>query len=141
MDPVTTMVTTMVTQATLVALINHLIKWIANLSRAKPERKQQSIDALQRVILAVRETAVYIRHLNDTGERERPAETNLASLWKELGFTFRDLDLNTLARRCEIKGKYWSDPTHYDQEFLDMADIKLDSIERSAAELLNGITR
>jgi hypothetical protein len=134
-------VVTAVTAATFTETIKHVRKWLSNLSRATPERKQQSIDALRKVILAVRETRVYIRHLNDTGERERADETHLAFLWTELGFTLRDLNLNTLARRCEIKGKYWSDPTHYDQEFLDMADIKLDSIERSAAELLNGITR
>jgi len=111
------------------------------LRRAKGERKRQSIYALRNVILSSRETAVYIRQLNETGRRDHSVERRLSVLWTDLGFALSDLGLNKLAKRCNIKGKHWSDPTHYDQEFLDKADVKLDRMERLASELLFEIDR
>ena len=41
-----------------------------------------------------------------------------------------------LAKRCQIKGKHWSNPGYYDQSFLDKADVSLDKMERTACEVL-----
>ena len=46
-----------------------------------------------------------------------------------------DLGLSKLARRCEISGRYWADPSTFDAVFLDKADVGL---ERLALELLAG---
>ena len=125
-----------VTSSALWELIKHGYKWLSNLSRAKDERKRQSISALRNVILASTETAVYIRQLNETAKRDHSVESRLSVLWTDLGFALSDLGLNKLAKRCKIKGKHWSDPTYFDQEFLDKADVKLDRMERLANELL-----
>lgn len=122
-------------------LFNHGYKWLINLRRAKTERKQESINALRRVVTASRETAVYIRQLNDNGNKNHDTERHLSSLWTELGFALEDLGISKLARRCQMKGKHWSDPGHYDEDFLDKADLSLDKMEKLAHELLAEINR
>jgi len=122
-------------------LFNHGYKWLTNLRRAKTERKQESIQALRQVVTASRKTAVYIRELNDNGNRNHETETHLSLLWTELGFTLEDLGISKLAKRCQIKGKHWSDPGHYDKNFLDKADVSLDKMEKLAHELLAEINR
>lgn len=115
--------------------------WLANLDRAGRERKEQSVKALRNVVTASRETAVYIRQMNDTGTRDHATERHLSILWTELGYALQDLGINKLAKRCQIKGKHWSDPAHYDKEFLEKADVSLERMERLANEILHQIDR
>ena len=122
-------------------LFNHGFKWLTNLRRARNERKQASIHALRQVVTASRETAVYIRQLNENGNRNHDTERHLSLLWTELGFTLEDLSISKLAKRCQIKGKHWSEPGHYDKDFLDKADVSLDKMEKLAHELLAEINR
>lgn len=117
-------------------LFNHGSKWLANLRRAKVDRKRESVQALRRVITASRETAVYIRQLSDEGRPDHQTEKQLSLLWTELGFALEDLGIPKLAKRCQIKGKHWSDPHYYDPDFLDKADVSLDRMERLAREML-----
>ena len=117
-------------------LFNHGSRWLLNLRRAKGERKQASVTALRKVITSSRETAVYIRQLNDSGERDHNTERHLSVLWTELGFALEDLGILKLAKRCQIKGKHWSNPSHYDKDFLDKADVSLERMECVAREVL-----
>lgn len=122
-------------------LFSHGAKWLANLRRAKLKRKRESVQALREVIAASRETAVYVRQLSDKGKRDHDVERRLSSLWTKLGFALEDLDIPKLAKRCQIKGKHWSDPEHYDDAFLKKADVSLEKMERLARELLAEIAR
>lgn len=119
----------------------HVRAWLANLSRAGEQRKRQSIDALRGIITAARQTAVYLRKLDETGHRDHAAEENLSVRWTELGFRLEDLGITKLAKRCQITGKHWSDPSHYDREFLEKADVSLERMERLATEILHQINR
>ena len=122
-------------------LFKHVRSWLANLDRANLERKKQSIKALRGIITASRETAVYIRQMKDTGKRVHKVERQLSVLWTELGYALEDLGMNKLAKRCQIKGKHWSDPAHYDEEFLEKADVSLERMEGLANEILRQIKR
>jgi hypothetical protein len=62
-------------------------------------------------------------------------------MWTELGFRLEDLDLLKLAKRCDIKGKYWADPVHYDSEFLNKADVGLERMEQLARQMVPEIER
>jgi hypothetical protein len=107
-----------------------------------PERKVASIKAVRKVITSSRETTVYIRQLSDNGNnRDHGTERHLSLLWTELGFDLEDLEIKNLAKRCQIKGKHWSNPSHYDEDFLQKADISLDRMERIAREVLAEINR
>ncbi|MBW2608258.1 MAG: hypothetical protein JRD05_11550 [Deltaproteobacteria bacterium] len=122
-------------------IFKHVRSWLANLNRAGDERKQQSIRALRDIISASRETAVYIRQMNDNGVRDHKTESHLSILWTELGFALEDIGIGKLAKRCQIKGKHWSNPKHYDEEFIKKADISLDRMERLSREILHEINR
>ncbi len=122
-------------------LFKHARSWLANLSRASARRKLQSKEALRGIIIASRQTAVYLRQLEETGRRDHDAEQQLSVRWTGLGFQLEDLGITRLAKRCQITGKHWSDPKHYDREFLDKADISLDRMERLATEILHQINR
>jgi hypothetical protein len=117
-------------------IFKHVRSWLANLNRAGLHRKQQSKQALQNVILAARETAVYLRQLKDTGRPEHATESHLATLWTRLGFELDDLGLSKLAKRCHISGRHWARPDFYDAAFLKQADISLQSMETLASQIL-----
>lgn len=117
-------------------IFKHIRRWLANLNRAGQQRKQQSVNALRQVILTARETSVYLRQISETGQADHKTEAELARLWTQLGFELDDLGLNNLAKRCHISGKHWSDPDFYSAQFLDKADISLESMESLAKHIL-----
>jgi hypothetical protein len=122
-------------------LFKHARSWLANLSRASEQRQRQSIEALRGIITASRQTAVYLRRLEETGRRDHATEERLSVRWTELGFQLEDLGITKLAKRCQVTGKHWSDPDHYDPEFLEKADVSLDRMERLATGILHQIQR
>lgn len=130
-----------VTTISLWELTKHAGSWVVNLKRAKETRKKQSIAALQKVVISSRQTAIYLRQLHETGERSLAKEGELAILWTELGFELEDLGVKKLARRCQIKGKHWENPTKSDKEFMQKADVSLERMERLAKELLREIAK
>lgn len=117
-------------------LLKHLRQWLSNLKRASEDRKKQSIEALRSVIVVSRSTAVYLREISDTGKKSHSKEAKLSEQWTRLGFQLTDLGLTKLARRCEITGRYWSDPSLFDEEFLEKADISLERMEKLARQIL-----
>lgn len=129
------------TSGTLWELFKNGTTWLANLKRAGQARKEESRQAVRKIITASRETAVYVRQINETGNTDHETEARLSTLWTELGFTLEDLGIDKLAKRCMIKGKYWSDPNYYDQDFMDKADVSLERMERLAREILADIGR
>jgi hypothetical protein len=120
-------------------IFKHARSWLANLNRASDQRKQQSVRALRDIISASRETAVYIRQMNDNGARDHVTESHLAVLWTELGFALEDIGIDKLAKRCQITGKQWANPESYNEEFIKKADVSLESMERLAREILHEI--
>ncbi len=120
-------------------LFKHLKQWLVNLDRAGVARKARSIKALRAVIVAARQTKTYVRQLNDTGKQSHKTEAQLSMKWTELGFELQDLGLTKLAKRCEIKGRYWADPGQFDKEFLQKADVGLARMEQLARQMLADI--
>ena len=130
-----------ITSEVLWEILKHAKSWLANLVRASDKRKEQSVRAVRDVIKASRETAVYMRVVKDTGNRDHHTEAQLAVLWTELGFALEDIGIHKLAKRCEIRGKLWANPSQFDQDFLDRADVSLESMERLANQILAQIKR
>lgn len=122
-------------------IFKHARQWLANLRRASQERKVQSKKALRSIVSAARETAVYVRQLEETGKRDHETERQLSLKWTKLGFELEDLGIRELAEKCQIKGKHWSNPNHYDREFLKKADVSLDKMEHLAQAILKEISR
>ncbi len=117
-------------------LVKHTGSWLANLKRAKSARKQESIEALRRVVIAARKTSVYTRQLQEVGKRSHETESELAVLWTELSFALQDLGVDKLAKRCYIKGRQWADPEQIDKDYLEKADVGLEKMEQLANAML-----
>ena len=130
-----------ITSVTLWVLFKNASSWLTNLKRASEARKVESRAAVRKIITASRETAVYIRRFNELGRSFHKTEARLSVLWTELGFELQNLGIEKLAKRCRIKGKYWSNPYHYEDEFIEKADISLDRMEQLAREILADIGR
>ena len=128
-----------VTAISLWELVKHTGSWVTNLKRAKDARKKESVEALRKVVIAARQTSVYMRHLRDTGKRSHQKESELSMLWTELGFALEDLGISKLSKRCQIKGKHWADPEKTDREYLEKADVGLEKMEQLANEVLREI--
>jgi hypothetical protein len=124
------------TDVSLWALIRHASRWLGNLRRAGQTRLSESRAALRGVIVASRRTRAYLRSVEETGRKDHKQEAELSALWSELGFALQDLGLSKLAKRCDITGRYWSDPGTFDEAFLEKADVGLERMERLALELL-----
>ena len=139
--PVDELLMNVITDIGLWELIRHLKRWLTNLRRAGTDRKKESTDALRAVILASRNTAVYVRRLKDTGKQDHQQEALLSEMWTALGFRLSDLGLPALAKRCDLKGRYWSDPGQFDSDFLDKADVGLEKMERLARQLVADVSR
>jgi hypothetical protein len=122
-------------------LVTHLKRWLSNLLRARTKRKAESKEALRSVIRAVRETEIYIRQLKEGGKKSIKAEEKLSLRWTDLSFLLGDLKLEKLAKRCEIKGRYWADPSRYDSDFLNKVGTKLPEVERVALLALAEISK
>lgn len=113
----------------------HVGAWLRNLSRAKAERQQQSLRAVNDVIAALRMTQAYTRGLQ-LGLRSPDTEGRIAARWTELSYELERLGLRALAKKCDIKGRYWADPTQFDPKFLAQAKTDLASVEKQARDLL-----
>ncbi|MEZ5553817.1 MAG: hypothetical protein R3E82_23275 [Pseudomonadales bacterium] len=130
-----------VTSISLWDLLKHTAAWIRNLSRASDKRKAESIAAVREVVQASRSTAVYMRELQNNGKRNYGAENQLSMIWTNLSFRLTDLGLDTLAKKCDIKGRHWADPEQFDSDFLENADVKLETMERTALLILQQLKR
>jgi hypothetical protein len=130
-----------ITSTTLYNLIRHGQTWLDNLRRARQGRIEESVKALRRVVTAARETAVYLRQLKATQQPDHKIERHLTVLWTELGFALQDLGLDKLAKRCQITGARWADPSRFDAAFLDKADVSLERMEALARRLLAEVGR
>lgn len=131
----------LITGNTLYGLFRHGLQWLGNLRRARPARIEASVQALRRVITAARETAVYLRQFAQTRQSDHQVERRLTVLWTELGFALQDLGIEKLAKRCQITGARWADPSRFDREFLDRADVSLERMEQMARRMLADIGR
>jgi hypothetical protein len=126
----------LITDISLWELFKHLKAWLGNLQRAGRARKRESIDALRAVVVAARHTRAYLRRLRDTENQDHAEEARLAGMWTELGFRLADLGLSKLAKRCDISGRYWSDPERFDEDFIGKADVGLDRMEQLARQMI-----
>jgi hypothetical protein len=123
------------------SIITHVKKWVRNLLRARTERKRASKAALRSVVKAVRETMLYMRSLREGAPKAIEKERELSLLWTELAFELEDLDLDKLAGRCTLKGRYWADPALFDAGFLDRAGNRLADIEALAMESIQALEK
>jgi hypothetical protein len=116
------------------AVAIHATKWLHNLWRAGEERQKQSLRAIDKVIPALRLAAAYSRGLQK-GIINPTTEGEIAAKWSELANELEELGLRDLAKKCDVKSRYWADPDQFAPGFLEQADIGLEAVEKLAREL------
>lgn len=116
------------------AVATHILKWLTNLNRAHKERQRQSLKAVNKVVSLIRKTTAYSRGLRE-GKQDFGLEAQLAENWSDLAHELAGLDLVALAKKCDLKGRYWADSTQFTQEFLSQADISFQTVEKLARDL------
>jgi len=123
--------------SSLLSLGKFMFQWLQSLSRATEARKAECVNALDRVIAATRETRRYCTE-RDRGRVDSFREGQLASMWTDLSFELERVGVKKLAKRCDVKGRYWGargSPEHFSEEWLNQADITLDSVDRLARRI------
>ncbi len=125
---------TLTTPATAKEIASHVGRWLVNLRRASDERKLQSLRAVNKVVSLVRMTAAYSRGLK-AGKQDFNTEAILAGQWSELAFELTQLKLDALAKKCDLKSRYWASPEQFSPGFLSDADISFDTVERLARDM------
>src|SRR5262245_39571884 len=93
--------------STVAALGKNVIDWLRGVPKSSDERKRQCIAAIERVIVAARRTQRYCTE-KSAGRKNANTEAKLATLWTTIGLDLRRLGVPTLAKRCDLKGCYWS---------------------------------
>jgi hypothetical protein len=112
----------------------HVATWLRNLSRAKSARQQESLLAIGKVISALRMTQAYSRGLQE-GLKNHTTEGEIAAQWTDLAHELERLGLQSLAKKCDISGRYWADSSQFDAQFLKQAKTDLASVEKLARDL------
>lgn len=115
-------------------VVSHVVKWLVNLKRAGEERQQQSFRAVNKVISLARKSRAYSRGLK-AGKQDFNAEADLAANWSDLSLELTQLNLATLAKKCDLMSRYWADPEQLSPSFLAEADISFETVERLARDL------
>lgn len=125
----------------ILSIITHIKKWVTNLLRAKKERKKQSKEALEAVILAIIETQIYLGDIKERGKKakSKKIEKNLALLWTGLSLKVRSIKLEKLAASCKDLGKYWVDPSLVSKDFIEGLKCNLSEVEKLAENILDQI--
>lgn len=100
--------------------------------RLQDERGQRAVEAILR---AVNETKLYVSALARGEERRRNLEGDLSRYWTSAASALHGID-DDLARRCQLKGAYWTDPDAWSDQQLKKARILLTQVSADADALL-----
>ena len=112
-----------------------LLHGLGLVREAKVRREEQADQALAAVYIAANETQKYISALHRGAERDIDREYDLSRLWHLASIPLRYFD-SDLARRCELKGRYWLAPDDWTVSDINGARIGLDRVFKEAQCLL-----
>ena len=116
------------------SLARYLLQWLRGLAQASEDRKRECLHAVEAVLAATRRTQRYLEE-RERGQTDPRTEAQLAVMWTELGFQLEGLGIKKLAKRCDVKGMYWSNRRKFEAEWWQQADIGLEAVARLARQL------
>lgn len=96
------------------------------------ERGQRAVEAILR---AINETKIYVASLARGKKRRPKREEDLARHWTSAAAALHGIN-DDLARRCKLKGEYWTDPEAWNTSQLEDARILLTQVSTDAEGLL-----
>ena len=133
----------------LIDIIISLKNWIIKVLDEKKERRSETFDALEEVLLGVKNTTFYFNKIRKPyGRRSKKTELHLAKLWTKLSIKVSKLCLEKLYKLCKSLSDYWTNPSAYGFD-VNKKDLKkdeeikksLDEIEKIIDILLLNLTK
>src|SRR5437762_128109 len=112
-----------------------ILERLLELEREKLQREEDNRreHALYAFVRALNETEIYYGTLRNSG-KDRDREEELSRLWIDVSRELFVVDVE-LAKRCELKAKYWADPVGWTLQAVEPAQIAIHEM-RSALERL-----
>lgn len=111
-------------------------KWTKLIFESDSEASEHEDAALQAYLDALQETRFFLRGIGrDNPEELKNQQRNLSDLWLSAAKLVSDLN-SELAERCFAKAEYWSDPSGWRDDDREDMDILIESMERTARELM-----
>jgi len=116
-------------------------EWVQQrLNELEREKLQHEADnrrahALTSFLRALNETEIYYGTLRNSG-KDRDREEELSRTWIEVSQELCIVDLE-LAKRCELKARYWADPVGWSAPELENAHITIYEMRAALHKLLD----
>jgi hypothetical protein len=116
----------------LLPILGGLLKEASKKRRLQDERGQAAVEAILR---SVNETKLYLSSLARGAQRNMDLEANLSRYWINTAAKLHGID-EDLAKRCRLKGEYWTDPDTWNEQQLENTRILLTQVAFDADTLL-----
>src|SRR5438105_15750073 len=120
-------------------ILERLLELVAQpseMSQNPPSNDEQREYAVTSLMRALNETEIYygnLRHENT----DRSKEAELSRMWTEVSREIRPIDAE-LARRCELKGRFWADPVGWNPNQVMEMRITIAEMREALKKLTQG---
>ncbi len=117
--------------------------WFKSLSKRKNQLNEREIEAIKAFYEAVNETRIYVNKLNkpDPSKNnnifigDKVEEEKLSRLWTTASYKIQNFSKD-LAKRCLIKGDYWTNPDGWSDNDIIEKRIEIDRMFEDAQKLI-----
>ena len=117
--------------------------WFESLSKRKNKLNEREIEAIKAFYEAVNETRIYVNKLNQPDPSkanniflgDKAEEEKLSRLWTTASYKIQDFSRD-LAKRCLIKGDYWTNPDNWSDNDIIEKRIEIDRMFEDAQNLI-----
>jgi hypothetical protein len=132
--------------AVVLGVADSVLSWFGLMREEKHQRSERERRAIKALLIAVNETVLYFRRLDNPHlarteeerlgfERNIQAEEALSRLWMDASAELREINPD-LAKRCFLKGQYWADRDSWSSDDVLNANIKLEEVLKDAKALI-----
>ena len=119
----------------LIALLPALGALFKDASKRRRLQDEHGQAAVESILRAINETKLYLSALARGAARDMDHESDLSRYWTDTAGKLRGID-EDLARRCRLKGEYWTAPDKWDEQQLERTRILLTQVADDADTLL-----
>jgi len=128
-------------------ILSNIVKpansWFESLKNRKDHLNEKEIEAIKSFYEAVNETRIYVNKLNKLDPSktrgifvgDKDEEEKLSRLWTAASYKIQSFSKD-LAKRCLIKGDYWTNPDEWSDNDITESRIEIDRMFEDAQKLI-----
>jgi len=117
------------------SLFKEFRDWILGIDKANLEHSKEDKAALKSLYTALSETKSYFTD-RKTQPKDRTREKQISHYWFSASSELKNIN-HELAKKCFLKGDFWTDPENWSQKEGEELNISIDEMTRLSRELLN----